>query len=202
MIIESQGKRPNVAPSARIAPTATICGDVTIQANCSIGFGTVLIAEGGPIKVGANSVIMDTAVLRGVRANPLTVGCNVLIGPRACLTGCTVADEAFLATGATIFNGAIIGRGAEVRINGTVHLRTVLPDGATVPIGWVAVGDPAHILPPEDHDAIWAIQQKLDFPRYVFGVNRDANGNSNMVEMMSRYSRALGRWHSGDKEVS
>jgi hypothetical protein len=41
----------------------------------------------------------------------------------------------------------------------TVHLRTVLPEGATVPLGWIAVGDPAEILPPYEHERIWAIQK-------------------------------------------
>jgi carbonic anhydrase/acetyltransferase-like protein (isoleucine patch superfamily) len=49
--------------------------------------------------------------------------------------------------GATIFNGARIGRRAEVRINGIVHLRTMLPQGATVPLGWIAIGDPTESCP-------------------------------------------------------
>ena len=55
-------------------------------------------------------------------------------------------------------------------INGVVHIRTVLLAHATVPIGWVAVGDPVKILPPDQHDAIWAIQKPLDLPKYVHGV--------------------------------
>jgi carbonic anhydrase/acetyltransferase-like protein (isoleucine patch superfamily) len=100
-----------------VAPNATVCGDVTTGPNCSIGFGAVLTAESGPIVLGANCVVMDTAVIRGVRGNPVTVGDNVLVGPRAYLTGCTVGDNVFMATGATVFNGARIGARAEVRIN-------------------------------------------------------------------------------------
>ena len=70
--------------------------------------------------------------------------------------------DAFIATGATIFNGARIGRRAEVRINGIVHIRTALPDDATVPLGWIAAGNPAEILPPQDHERIWAILKPLD----------------------------------------
>ncbi len=42
-----------------------------------------------------------------------------------------------------------------------------------VPIGWVAVGNPAHILSPDRHEAIWEVQKDLDFPGFVYGVNRD-----------------------------
>jgi carbonic anhydrase/acetyltransferase-like protein (isoleucine patch superfamily) len=172
---------------------------VTVGPNCSIGFGAALTAESGPIVIGANCVIMDTAVLRGVRRNPLLIGDNVLVGPRASLSGCRVADNAFLATGATVFNGAEIGERAEVRINGLVHLRTRLPPDAVVPHGWIAVGDPAEILPPDQHDRIWAIQRPLNFPLYVFGLDRPAEGETIMPEAMRRYASALARWHTDDR---
>ena len=201
VILEHGGKHPNIHASARIAPNAVVCGDVTIGENCSIGFGAVLTAESGPIIIGKNVIVMDTAVLRGVRGAPLTIGDNVLIGPHAYLTGCTIEDEVFLATGVTVFNKAVVKRRAEVRINAIVHLRTVLPEGATVPLGWIAVGDPARILPPEKHDEIWSIQRALDFPMTVFGVERPAEGESLMTDVMPRYAKALARWHAQNRET-
>lgn len=85
MLYEHGGKRPTIDPACRIAPTAVVCGDVTIGANCSVGFGAVLTAESGAIRIGQNCVVMDTAVIRGVRHNPVAIGDNVLIGPRAYL---------------------------------------------------------------------------------------------------------------------
>jgi carbonic anhydrase/acetyltransferase-like protein (isoleucine patch superfamily) len=201
MLITHQGHAPDVARGTRVAPNATICGDVVIGPNCSIGFGAVLTAESGPIRVGANCVIMDTAVLRGVRDHPLSLGNNVLVGPRAYLTGCEVEDDAFLATGVTVFNGARIGRRAEVRINGIVHLRTRLAEDAVVPLNWIAIGDPARILPPDAHEAIWAIQESLDFPRYVFGIERPTPGQTFMPQVMPRYAGFLARSHADDAET-
>jgi carbonic anhydrase/acetyltransferase-like protein (isoleucine patch superfamily)/L-ascorbate metabolism protein UlaG (beta-lactamase superfamily) len=198
-LLEHRGHLPSVHQTTRVASTAIVCGEVTIGPNCSIGFGAVLVAESGPVRIGANCVIMDTAVLRGVRDAPLTLGDNVLVGPRAYLTGCTVEDEAFLATGCTVFNLARIGRGAEVRINGIVHIRTVLPAFATVPLGWIAVGHPVQILAPDQHDAIWAVQKELHFPRTVFRVERAPEGQTIMPDVMPRYARALARWHAGDR---
>jgi len=48
--------------------------------------------------------------------------------------------------------------------------------GATLPIGWVAVGDPAQYFSPDQHEQIWNVQKELDFPRYVFGVDRNSDG--------------------------
>ena len=201
MLLEHGRLSPRIDASARIAPNAVICGDVTIGPNCSVGFGAVITAESGKVTIGKGCVIMDTAVIRGVRNNEVVIGDNVMIGAQARLVGCRIGEEAFIATGATIFNGAVIGRGAEVRINAIVHLRTVLPEGATVPLAWVAVGDPATILPPDRHEEIWAIQKGLDFPKYVFGVDRPPPGESIMPQVMPRYAQALKRWHEGDREL-
>ncbi len=198
MQIEHQYKHPHVHESVYVAPNATICGDVTIGENCRILFGAVLVAEGGPVVIGSDCIIMENAVIRGTPRHPLRLGNHVLVGPRAYLSGCTVEDSAFLATGATVFNGARIGTRAEVRINGLVHLKTILPADTTVPIGWVAVGDPAEILPPENHDRIWAIQEPLDFPGTVFGLKQAPAGETIMPKLTHRYSKFLGR-HRDDR---
>lgn len=193
MILSQDGVEPSIHPTARIAASAVISGNVQIGPNCSIGHGAVIVSEGGPVRIGANCVVMETAVLRGVPGHPLRISSNVMVGPRAYLVGCEIEDEAFIATGGTVFNGARVGRGAEVRINALVHLRTVLPADATVPIGWVAVGDPAAILPADRHEEIWAIQKTLDFPGTVFHMARPAPGESFMAKMMPRYASSLVR---------
>jgi carbonic anhydrase/acetyltransferase-like protein (isoleucine patch superfamily) len=200
VLYRHRGRAPRIDPSATIAPTAVLCGDVRVGPGSVVGFGAILNAEDGTIAIGRDCVVMETAVLRAGRRAPLRIGDHVLVGPRAYLTGCTIEDCVFLATGATIFNHAVVGSGAEVRINGVVHLRTRLPAGATVPIGWVAVGDPAAILPPDRHEEIWAIQKPLDFPKVVFGLDRPAEGESIMPELTRRYAAFLHR-HAEDEPL-
>lgn len=201
MLIGHRGVEPKIHDAAFVAPTAVICGDVTIGANSHVSFGAVVTAAGAPATLGANCVVMENAVLRGTPGHPLAIGDHVLVGPHAHLTGCTVEDDCFLATGSAVFTGARIGRGAEVRINGIVHLKTALPAGATVPIGWIAVGAPCRILPPDRHEEIWALQKPLDFPKTVFGIDRPPAGGTSMPEAMRRYAAALNRRHRGDRPV-
>lgn len=200
MRYEHQGKRPQIDPSVWLAPTAVLVGDVRIGPGTAISHGAILNAEDGMIEIGTDCVVMENAVIKASRRAPVLIANHVLVGPRAYLSGCTVRSEVFLATGTTVFNHAVIGERAEVRINGVVHLRTVLPADATVPIGWIAVGDPAAILPPDRHDEIWAIQQPLDFPKTVFGVERPPAGQTIMPQVMPRYARALAR-HRDDRPV-
>ncbi|MEE8545684.1 MAG: gamma carbonic anhydrase family protein, partial [Alphaproteobacteria bacterium] len=109
MLLEHAGKRPHVHESAYVAPTAVLSGEVSIGAGSRVLFGAVLTAEGGPVSIGGHCIVMENAVIRGTRHHPARLGDHVLVGPRAYLTGCEVADCAFLATGATVFNGARIG---------------------------------------------------------------------------------------------
>jgi len=194
LLIEHGGKRPSIDPSAYVSPAAVVSGDVRVGSDTRVLHGAVLTSEGGAVEVGSRCVVMENAVIRGTGRHTVRVGDHVLVGPRAYLSGCTVEDEVFLATGTTVFNGATIGARAEVRVNGVVHVNTVLPAGAVIPIGWVAVGDPAQILPPDQHDRIWAIQRRMDFPKTVWGSDRDTPQS----EILARYSRALGR-HRQDR---
>jgi len=70
-------------------------------------------------------------------------------------------------------------------------------DEALVPIGWVAVGNPARVIAPADHDEIWRIQEALDFPRTVYGLTRDAPARERM-ELQAAWFAA----HRDDREIS
>jgi carbonic anhydrase/acetyltransferase-like protein (isoleucine patch superfamily) len=181
---------PSIDASAWVASTAVLSGDVRVGPHARILHGAVLTADAGHISVGAFSIVMENAVLRSSRRDDLEVGHHCVVGAHANLSGCTIGDEVFLATGAAVFPGARIGDASEVRIHGVVQVDTTLEPGATVPIGWVAVGTPARILPPEQHDEIWAIQETLDFPRRVFGADR--TGPHPMREITERWSASLG----------
>jgi carbonic anhydrase/acetyltransferase-like protein (isoleucine patch superfamily) len=173
MIVSYDEKSPSIDPDAWVAQDATVSGDVTIGAGSRIMHGARIVAEAGSsIRIGRNCIVLENAVIRATGRHDCSLGSHCVIGPNSHVVGAQIGDEVFIATGAAVFHGAEIGRGAEVRIHGTVHLRTRLEPGTTVPIGWIAVGNPAKILPPDQHEAIWALQKTLDFPGFVYGVDR------------------------------
>ena len=188
MLLSHLGRSPRVEPTAYVAPSATICGDVVIGSNCRIMHGAAIVAEGGRIQIGECCIVLENAVIRSTARHSTRIGNHCLVGPHAHLAGCAVEDEVFIATGAAIFHGARLGKGSEVRINGVVHLKSRLPPGEFVPIGWVAVGDPVRILPPDRHDEIWAVQQPLNFPLSVYGFDRS---EADMVKITKRLSDVL-----------
>ena len=159
--------------------------------------GACIVAEGGSIKIGTHRIILENAVIRSTSRHSTWIGDHCLIGPNAHVVGCTLKDEVFIATGGAVFHSAILEARSEVRVNGVVHLKTRLPEEATVPIGWVAVGDPVSILPPDQHDAIWNAQEPLNFPLVVYGYDRS---EANMIKITERMSEFL-KSHASDQEA-
>ncbi|WP_298871702.1 gamma carbonic anhydrase family protein [uncultured Microbacterium sp.] len=198
MLFAHLGSEPHIHPDAVLAPTAVISGDVTVAAGCQVLHGAVITAEGSPIVLGENTIVMENALVRASSTHAVHVGAHTLVGPMASIAGADIGEEVFLATGTRVFNGAEIGDRSEVRINAVVHLRTVLPPETVVPISWVAVRDPLLILPPDCHEEIWAAQKELDFPGYVFGLDRETPDL--MVQLTERYGRSLSR-HGTDRRI-
>jgi len=196
MLIEHRGKSPTVDPSAYVAPTAVLCGDVRVGPDTRVLFGAVVSGEDGFVEIGERCVVMENALVRGREAHPVRLGDDVLVGPHAHVNGSVVGEGCFIATGVSLFPGSRLGKNVEVRINGVVHVNSVLKDEEMVPIGWVAVGNPARTIAPWDHDEIWRIQAALDFPRTVYGLPRDATAR----ERMERQTEWFGA-HRDDRIV-
>src|SRR5260221_878247 len=143
LFVEHRLKTPQVSESAYIAPTAVLAGDVTLGPHSRVLFGAVITAEGGPVELGRNCGVMDTAVVRGVPGQEMRIGDGVLVGPHAHLTGCVIEGGSRIATGAMVFNGARIETRAGVEFNAGAYVNTVVPPGTGGAGGVFARGDPA-----------------------------------------------------------
>ncbi len=188
MLFEHEGIAPQVAEDVYVAPTAVVCGDVRIGKGSRILFGAILTADGGPVEIGENCIVMENAFVRGRANHPTRLGDHVLVGPHAHINGAVVEDAVFLATGAAVFPGAHLGTRSEVRINAVVHANSHLSPDATVPIGWVAVGDPAQLFSPDAHEDLWSIQKEMRFTETAYGVDRAEEGATIMPEITRRYA--------------
>src|SRR5919201_4465892 len=64
MLLRHRDQDPAVDPSAFVAPTATLVGDVRIGPRARVMYGAVLDAEASRIEVGECAIIGEHAVLR------------------------------------------------------------------------------------------------------------------------------------------
>ncbi len=134
-----EGREPTISPTAWIAPTATLVGDVRVEDAASIWYGAVLRADFGPIIVRQGANIQDGSVLHG-GTDPVTeIGEGATIGHLCVVHGAVIGTEALIGNGATVLDGAVIGSRALVAAGCTV------PPGMQIPAGMVAAGTPARI---------------------------------------------------------
>jgi carbonic anhydrase/acetyltransferase-like protein (isoleucine patch superfamily) len=140
MIFELDGIRPQIDPTAWVAQTAVLIGNVIVEAGANIWFGAVLRGDNEPITVGAGSNVQENAVLHTDMGFPLTIGANCTIGHKAMLHGCTIETGSLIGMGATLLNGAKIGAGSLV---GACALVT---EGKEIAPGSLVMGAPAKVV--------------------------------------------------------
>jgi len=143
LLLPFSGTLPHVASSAFVAPNATLIGHVTIDAEASVWFGSVLRGDVGRIHIGERSNIQDLCCLHMTEGiSHVEVGRNVTIGHSVVLHGCTVEDDCLIGMGSVILDNARIGRGSVVGAGSLVTAGVVVPEGHLV------MGRPAKVVRP------------------------------------------------------
>ena len=133
-------RRPDIDPSAFVAASAEVDGDVKVEPRASIWYGAVLRGDIAPIRVGPGSNIQDGAILHTDRDLPCVVGAGVTVGHGAILHGCVVEDSALIGMRSTVLSGAVVRTGAIVAAGALVRERQEIPAGTLV------AGIPARVI--------------------------------------------------------
>ena len=132
------GRSPVIDPTALVADTAVVIGDVTGGARARIWFGAVRRGDVFHIRIGAETSIQDNSVIHVTHARYATVvGDRVTVGHGVTLHGCTVGDLCIVGMGAILLDQSVVG---ERCIIGAGALVT---PGTKIPPGHLAVGSPA-----------------------------------------------------------
>ncbi len=152
-----EGRSPTVHPDAFVAPTATLVGDVRVEAGASIWYGTVLRADLGAIIVREGATVQDGCVLHGGDDPVTEVGAGATIGHLCVVHGCVIGAEALIGNGATIQDGARIGARSLVGAGATVGPGTRVPDGQLV------LGPVASVRGPLTASAQWWVDNNPGF---------------------------------------
>ena len=105
---------PQIDPSAWVANSAVVIGDVRMEAGSSLWPTAVARGDLEQITIGAGSNVQDGAVLHGDPGQPVQIGKDVTIGHRAVIHGATLGDGCLVGIGAVVLNGVSVGEGALV----------------------------------------------------------------------------------------
>ena len=137
-----EGLSPKIDPTAFVAPTATLIGDVTIEAGASVWFNTVLRADYAPVIVREGANVQDGSVLHAPPGIPVDIGPGATVAHMCVIHGAHVGAQALIANHATVLDGAVIGSRSLIAAGALVVGGTKIPDEVLV------VGAPAIVKGP------------------------------------------------------
>jgi carbonic anhydrase/acetyltransferase-like protein (isoleucine patch superfamily) len=144
-----EGRAPQVHPDAWVAPTATLVGEVVVEAGASIWYGVVLRADFGRIVIHAGANVQDNSVMHGAEGTT-EVGPGATVGHLCVVHGAVVGEEALIGNGSTLQDGARIGR------RSLIGAGSLVAPGVEIPDEVLAFGAPATVRGPlSSGAAVW-----------------------------------------------
>jgi len=168
LLLPYNGVFPQVDPTAWLAPTATLIGDVRVGPGASVWFGAVLRGDMDRIVLGAGSNLQDNVVVHTDTGIPTLIGENVGVGHLALLHGTEVADGCLIGMGAKLLNSSVIGAGAFVAAGALVL------EGQQVAAGHLVAGVPAKDRGPMGADMAERVRTNAFRYQELAGTYRDA----------------------------
>ncbi len=119
---------------------ATVVGNVILQEDVSVWYGSVIRSETEKIEIGQASNIQDLTVIHTDQNFPVSIGERVTIGHRAIIHGCTIEDEVMIGMGAILMNGVKVGK------HSIIGAGALIPEGKVIPPNSVVIGSPGKIV--------------------------------------------------------
>lgn len=163
-----------------IADDVRVIGSVRLKDHASVWFGSVLRGDNDWLEVGERSNIQDACVLHTDPGIPLIIGDGVTVGHRATLHGCRIGDNSLIGIGATLLNGASVGRDCIVGAHALLLEDREFPDGSLI------VGSPARIARPLGEQELAGIRRSAEVyvrnaQRYAAALSKPAGADSSVA---------------------
>jgi carbonic anhydrase/acetyltransferase-like protein (isoleucine patch superfamily) len=172
-LYELDGIAPRLGANAWVADSAQVMGNVSLGADTSVWFGTVIRGDTESITIGRGSNIQDGSVMHADIDMPIVLGENVTVGHKVMLHGCSIGDDTLIGIGAIVLNGARIGK------NCLVGAGALVTEGKEFPDGSMIIGSPAKAVRPLTPEQIASVRQSAR--HYVENARRFQAGLRKLV---------------------
>lgn len=139
-LYEFEGKKPKIAQSAYVFPSAVVIGDVTIGKNCFIGPNAAIRGDWGIIEIGDGSNIQDHCILHSIPNEKTILGESCHIGHGA------VVHQAELGVHVLIGMNAVIGNWVKIGNDCIVGEGCVIPRRKVIEANSLVLGVPGKVI--------------------------------------------------------
>ncbi len=173
------GAAPSIHPSARVAESATLVGDVRVGAECFIDHNVVVESGGPPVRIEDEALVFAGSIIRSVGGTSrppfaVRVGPRTLVSPLCVLTGCSIDGNCYLATNAIVLQGATVGLNSRLGVGSVVHAMAPLPPGSRVGMREIAVYSDGQLLITANVEAARERLARAGFFEHVFGFEEES----------------------------
>lgn len=134
------GKTPQIAANAYVAPGARLIGEVVLEENASVWFNAVLRGDEGLIQVGKGSNIQDNSTCHLYAGYPCIIGENVTVGHNVILHGCRIGNGSLIGMGSIVLDDVEIGEDCFIAAH------TLIPPGKKIPSRSFVMGNPGKVV--------------------------------------------------------
>lgn len=117
---------------AFLADDCTVVGDVTLGADVSVWYGTVIRGDVARIAIGDRTNVQDLTVIHPQHDQDVSIGADVTIGHAAVVHCRSVGDGCLIGIKAILLPGAEIGAGSIVAAGALVPLGKIIPPRSLV----------------------------------------------------------------------
>jgi carbonic anhydrase/acetyltransferase-like protein (isoleucine patch superfamily) len=197
MIFSRNGQTPQIHPTAKIAASAQIVGNVTIGEYSFVDYNVVIESGGPPIHIADHVIVFANSIIRSVggTARPafsVEVRDHTLVSPLCVLTGCCIGRLCYLATGTIVLQGASIGDSSLIGVGAIVHFDTFLPDNSRVGLRQLAVHGKTGAVITSDVSQARDHLRETDFFAAAFGIPQETEALHQ--DVIEKLLDEVGRW--------
>lgn len=141
-----RGMTPRIGKNVYLADDVVVIGEVVIEDDANVWWGSVLRGDCGLVHVGRGSNVQDGCMLHATTDySTCVLGPNVSVGHHAIIHGAHVEEAALVGMKSVLLDNARIGT------NAIVAAGSVVPENMEVPANHLVAGVPAKLkkeLPP------------------------------------------------------
>src|SRR5713226_9517522 len=157
-----RGIQPQIHPTAFIADSAQVIGDVHIGEQSSIWFNTVVRGDMFYIRIADRTNVQDNCVIHTrTGTHPTILEDEVTVGHSVTLHGCYVERGALIGIGSIVLDDARVGAQSLVAAGSLISPGTIIPPRSLV------MGVPARVKRPlTDEEVVGLARYRQNYVEY------------------------------------
>lgn len=163
MLIEYNGKKPNISENAYVSPLATLIGDIKVNDNAIIWPGSVIRAENSQINIGEFTTIFNGVIMfTRSQKSSIHVGRYCIIESGVTILGSFLEDYVQIKEGSLVFEETSIGEGA------IILDKSQVPPGLTIPARAIMKGIPVETIREQSRNDVLKQKEKAEHYSQLF----------------------------------